>query len=262
MNSLSFLSSSLLSTYSHKFPSKIPKPLKSSSFSSTPFPSFCSLSSSSSSSSAFDVSYAIPIEEIVEKDWSFIDTADQINPEEEHTRKATRIIKAGAISENSRILVSLCSEDFVDRLVDSSSSELLLVVHYSLFVLAGIKEKYDRVRCWQGDLVDVPEKWAPFDAVFLCYLPALPFSLDRIFRALAGHCSPGARLVIGYSQGREMVEQHLQQFPDMVTSELPDRITLENVAAENFFQITEFVDEPNFYLTVLKYFKNAEASTD
>ncbi|EHA8588004.1 putative Retinal dehydrogenase 1 [Cocos nucifera] len=50
-----------------------------------------------------------------------------------------------------------------------------------------------------------------------------------------------------------MVERnHRQQYPDMVTFDLPDKITLEKAATDHSFQITEFVDEPTFYLAVLK----------
>ncbi|KAH1045905.1 hypothetical protein J1N35_036689, partial [Gossypium stocksii] len=57
----------------------------------------------------------------------------------------------------------------------------------------GIKEKYDEVKCWQGELIYVPEKWTPFDVIFLYFLPALPFELDQIFAALAKRCSSGVK---------------------------------------------------------------------
>ncbi|KAH1072840.1 hypothetical protein J1N35_025168 [Gossypium stocksii] len=58
---------------------------------------------------------------------------------------------------------------------------------------AGIKEKCDEVKCWQGELIYVPEKWTPFDVIFLYFLPALPFELDQIFAALAKRCSSGVK---------------------------------------------------------------------
>ncbi|XP_010243381.1 PREDICTED: uncharacterized protein LOC104587461 [Nelumbo nucifera] len=195
----------------------------------------------------------ITFEDIVEKDWSFLET-DETNSDEQRTRKTDRIISAGQINGDSRVLVSIATEEFVDRLVESSPScRLMLFVHDSLFVLAGIKEKHDSVKCWQGELINVPEKWTPFDVVFLCYLPALPFELDKIFASLSRHCSPGARLVISYSQGREVVEKQRQQYSDVVISDLPDRLTLEKVAANHSFEIAEFEDEPGFYFAVLKF---------
>lgn len=63
----------------------------------------------------------------------------------------------------------------------------------------------------------------------------------------------GARIVLSYAQGRETVEQQRRRYPDMVTAELPDKESLEKIAADRSFHITEFVDEPTFYLAILKY---------
>ncbi|XP_022746912.1 uncharacterized protein LOC111296736 [Durio zibethinus] len=195
----------------------------------------------------------INIEDFCEKDWSFLDS-DELNSEQVK-QNVDRIASAGNIDETSRVLVSIGSEGFVDHLVESSLCQLLLVVHDSIFVLAGIKEKYDEVKCWQGELIYVPEKWSPLDVIFLYFLPALPFKLDQIFVALAKRCSPGARLVISYPQGREVLEQQRKQFPDVIIANLPEKTTLQKVAADHSFEMTEFVDEPGFYLAVLKFTK-------
>ncbi|XAR68628.1 hypothetical protein NMG60_11003820 [Bertholletia excelsa] len=203
-------------------------------------------SAGAASPSADGAVSVINFEDLVEKDWSFLDSNGDNSDD--------GIISAGEIGEASRVLVSTSSEGFVDRLMDSSPPlELLLVVHDSLMVLACVKEKHDKVKCWQGELIYVPEKWAPFDIVFLYSLPALPFKLDQVFGALAKRCSPGARIVISHPQGREMLEQQRQEFPDVVISDLPDKTTLQNVAVNHLFRMTKFVDEPGFYLAVLKF---------
>ncbi|KAK3019114.1 hypothetical protein RJ639_004106 [Escallonia herrerae] len=194
----------------------------------------------------------INFEDVMEKDWSFLET-DNTNSDEEHKLKTGRIISAGEIGNTSKVLVSIGSEGFVDHLIDSSPCQQLLVVHDSLFVLACIKEKYDKIKCWQGELIYVPEKWASFDVLFLYFLPALPFELGQVVGALAKRCLPGARLVIGHPQGREVLEKQRQLYPDVIVSSLPEKVTLQNVAAENSFEMVEFVDELGFYLAVLKF---------
>ncbi|MCL7040314.1 hypothetical protein MKW94_020869 [Papaver nudicaule] len=193
----------------------------------------------------------VNIEDIVEKDWSFLDI-DNLNSLEQQTQKSNRIISAADIKPTSRVLVSIGTEDFIDKLVESSP-QLLLVVHDSIFSLAMIKEKHDDVKCWQGEIIYVPEKWVPFDVVFLTCLPALPFPLTQIFGALAERCSPSAKVIISHPQGRGVVEQQRKEFPDVVTSDLPDKPTLDKVASEYPFDLTEFVDEPGFYLAVLEF---------
>ncbi|KAF5737361.1 hypothetical protein HS088_TW13G00240 [Tripterygium wilfordii] len=194
----------------------------------------------------------VNFEDFVEKDWSFLDS-DDLNSNEENNQKIGRIISAGGIDETSRVLISIGSEEFVDQLVSTSPCKILFVVHDSLFLLACVKEKYDNVKCWQGKLIHVPEKWSPLDVVFLYFLPALPFQLDQILRELAKLCSPGAKLVISHPQGRGALMQQRERYPDVIVSDLPDKSNLEKAAAENSFEMAEFVDEPGFYLAVLKF---------
>lgn len=184
----------------------------------------------------------VAVEEFIDKDWSVLDyTGPNID----------RIISSGKIDENSRVLVSSGSEEFVDCLVGGSKFKSMLVLHDSLLILALLIEKYDNIKCWQGEVTIVPKKWSPFDVVFLYFLPALPFKLEDVLASLAPKCSPGGRVIISHPQGREILKQQRQQYPEVVISDLPDKTHLQSVAAANSFDVAEFVDEPGFYLAVL-----------
>lgn len=63
----------------------------------------------------------------------------------------------------------------------------------------------------------------------------------------------GARVVVSHLQGREVLEQQREQYPDVVISHLPDKMTLQKAAADHSFKITEFIEEPSFYLAVLNF---------
>ncbi|KAL2483157.1 hypothetical protein Fot_44601 [Forsythia ovata] len=186
----------------------------------------------------------VHFEDVLEKNWSVLDF-DKTNSDEEHLEKIDHIISAGKIVETSKIL---WIEWLIHHLVNNC-----FVVHDSLFILACIKEKYDKVKCWQGELINIPDKWTPFDVVFLYFLPALPFELHQILGSLAEHCLPGARVVISHPQGRQLVEEQREQYPDVVVSNLPEKMTLQSIAIEHSFEMTDFVDEPGFYLAVLKF---------
>ncbi|XP_045798870.1 uncharacterized protein LOC123893001 [Trifolium pratense] len=188
-----------------------------------------------------NVSY-VPVEEFIDKDWSLLDYSGP---------NIDRIISFGKIDENSRVLVSTGSEEFVDCLVGNSKFKSMLVLHDSLLILALLIEKYDNIKCWQGEVTIVPEKWSPFDVVFLYFLPALPFKLEDVLGSLAPKCLPGGRVIISHPQGREILKQQRQQYPEVVVSDLPDKTHLQSVAAAHFFDVAEFVDEPGFYLAVL-----------
>ncbi|KAK4767435.1 hypothetical protein SAY86_015185 [Trapa natans] len=194
----------------------------------------------------------INFEELMEKDWSFLEM-DNVGSLAAYTQNIDRVLSAGKVDATSKILVSFCSETFIDKLIESSQCQLLLVVHDSLFVLAGIKEKYDKVKCWQGELIYVPEKWTSFNVVFIYFLPALPFTLDQILGALAKRCLPGARVVISHPEGRQVLDQQRREFPEAVISDLPDKETLEVAATKHSFMVTEYTDDDKLYLAVLKF---------
>ncbi len=60
-------------------------------------------------------------------------------------------------------------------------------------------------------------------------------------------------MVISHPQGREVLKQQQQQYPDVIISDLPEKMTLQKSAADHSFDLAEFVDEPGFYLAVLKF---------
>ncbi|EPS71591.1 hypothetical protein M569_03171, partial [Genlisea aurea] len=182
----------------------------------------------------------------VEKDWSFLDFEDG-----GLKGKIERIISGGNLKKTSKVLVSYGSEGFIDEVVSAWGFEFLVHVHDSLMILASVKEKYDEIKCWQGEVVNIPDKWSDFDAVYLYFLPGIPLQLDQLLAALATRCSPGARVVISYPGGKSGVEELKERFPDVVLWSLPDRTRLLQAAAKYSFQLVEFVDEPQFYLSVL-----------
>lgn len=144
-----------------------------------------------SSTSAVAASASLfPSEDLVERDWSFLEP-DSFGSDQEWVGKARRVIAAGQIHEGSRVLAALPTIRFAALLADLSPCELLLAIHESLFVLAMIKESHDRVRCWQGEIAAVPERFSPFDVVFACYFPALGVSVDQLLTLFAERCSPG-----------------------------------------------------------------------
>lgn len=69
-------------------------------------------------------------------------------------------------------------------------------------------------------------------------------------------CMPfaiGGRVVIFLDQGRQSLEQHRREHPEVVTADLPTRPSLEKATAGSKFEILEFVDEPTLYLAVLQF---------
>jgi len=197
-----------------------------------------------SDSTAFD---------FMERDWSFLE-------QNSSNGKIKRVVDAAQVEQNSRVLVCLGTQQFVDYLCMTTPC-VLSVMHYSVLELANIKEKYDNVKCRQGDIVGMPSSSPPLDVVFINCLPALKYSLPRIFEALVRCCAPGARLIISDAQGRDQLRVCKKDNPDVITGDLPDRMELEKVLQRYPLQLISFSDEANFYLAVLKVCEGENSKT-
>ncbi|BAF11355.1 uncharacterized LOC4332127 [Oryza sativa Japonica Group] len=202
----------------------------------------------------------VAVADVVEKDWSFLDAAAAAAAA---GGSLPRALAAGALSPASRVLAVTPAPSFVDALLSGHPCELLVAAHESLYVLAGIKEGHDEVRCFHlegggggrgGGVVEgVPERFDAFDAVFVCYFPGMGVSAAALLKSLAKRCSKGGRVVIFLDQGRQSLEQHRREHPEVVTADLPTRPSLEKATAGSKFEILEFVDEPTLYLAVLQF---------
>ncbi|KAJ3674082.1 hypothetical protein LUZ60_006074 [Juncus effusus] len=248
------LSLSLLSSLPHKTLNN-PKPQTFTVTLPTPrLSSFKPLSCASPSLSSSQVTY----QDFNERDWSFVEPSSS----EQQCQRLTQVVNSASLPPLSRVLVALPSLGFVNALLGPVQGgeepvelpEQVVAYHESLVMLGNVKEEHDAVRCFQGDVASVPAKFAPFDAIFVCYFPGMKVSVGELLRSHVPLCSSGSRLVIFFDQGRETIEKiHRQKSPEMVISDLPDLESLKNAASANSFEIVEFIDEPNsLYLAVLK----------
>jgi hypothetical protein len=98
------------------------------------------------------------------------------------------IIAAGSVKSGDSVLVGPGCSTLVPELRKQLVN--VMVAHWSLEVLANLKEMDDEVRCWQGDLQQLPASTAPFNAVFLGYSLAVCYSPVKLLEAAASRCSP------------------------------------------------------------------------
>jgi hypothetical protein len=132
------------------------------------------------------------IDDIVEKDWSFLNASGSQLP---------RALAAAALSPASRVLAVTPTAPFVSALLAESPCELLVAAHESLYVLGGIKEEHDQVRCFHlegggagqgGGVVEaVPGRFDAFDVVFVCYFPGMGVTAAALLKSLAKRCCKG-----------------------------------------------------------------------
>ncbi|KAL5217405.1 hypothetical protein ABZP36_018089 [Zizania latifolia] len=136
----------------------------------------------------------VAVADVVEKDWCFMEAAAA-------STSVPRVLAAGALSPASRVLAVTPAPSFVNAVLSGSPCELLVAAHESLYVLGGIKEEHDEVRCFHlegggggkgGGVVEaVPERFDAFDAVFVCYFPGMDASAAALLKSLAKRCCKG-----------------------------------------------------------------------
>jgi hypothetical protein len=132
------------------------------------------------------------IDDIVEKDWSFLNASGSQLP---------RALAAAALSPASRVLAVTPTASFVSAHLSESPCELLVAAHESLYALGGIKEEHDQVRCFHlegggagqgGGVVEaVPGRFDAFDVVFVCYFPGMGVTAAALLKSLAKRCCKG-----------------------------------------------------------------------
>ncbi|KAH9313552.1 hypothetical protein KI387_022179, partial [Taxus chinensis] len=181
------------------------------------------------------------------QDWSFLNQSFSWSNENMAT-----VVAAAQLEEDSKVVVCMGTEQFVNYLASVSPSTALSVLHYSLIGLADVKEQHDNVRCRQGDIVGMPSSWGTLDVVFINYLPALICPIPQMFQTLVKRCAPGARVIISDTQGRAQLNVNKQSYPDVITGDLPDKVELEKLLQGHPLQLVSFRDEPDFYFAVLK----------
>ena len=123
-------------------------------------------------------------QDLNERDWSFVEVAP---PDD----KIRQVISSASLPPSSRVLVALPTPSFIHQLIDASMPQHVVAYHESLVMLSNVKELHDEVRCFQGGVAAVPTKFAPFDAVFLCYFPGMGVSIGEVLRSHASLCSSG-----------------------------------------------------------------------
>ncbi|MCO5562279.1 hypothetical protein L7F22_015904 [Adiantum nelumboides] len=170
--------------------------------------------------------------------------------------KLRRIILAGCINPENpspSILVMLGSELFVRQLCNEYPDGLVEVNHFSLSVLADIKEQYDDTRCFHLSTSDFSEISGSFDAIFLNYFPVFSKSLPKLLKDATRLCKPGGTITLSLTQDKSNLVTLKAQSGGLLHSYLPDEDSLVKMISSLPLELVSFEDLPSFYLATLKF---------
>lgn len=131
-------------------------------------------------------------------------------------------------------------------------SGLVEFAHFSLDVLAAVKEKHDDARCWYLNVADSSEVSGSFDTIFLNHFSIFTDSLKKLLTDVTRFCKPGGTVVISLTQDRRRLSSLGEQSPGVLRSSLPDREDLVKMMSSLPFEIVKFEDGDGFYLAALQ----------
>lgn len=174
--------------------------------------------------------------------------------------KIRNVIKEGCIpaeKSSPAILVMLGSEAFVKQLCNTCPEGSVEVAHFSLDVLANIKEQHDDARCFYINTTDFSEISGSFDTIFLNYFPVFSKSLPKLLKDVARHCNPGGMVVISLAQDKKRLVSLRDQSGGLLQSYLPNKDDLVKMVSALPLELVSFQDVPDFYLATLKRKKSS-----
>lgn len=176
-------------------------------------------------------------------------------PIPEQVQKRTRaIVEAAKLNESSRVLdVGTGVGVLIDHILNSGVPHSNIVgCDLSVRMLAEARVRYPGVKFWQGDFLDLPAEYGPFNTVLInaCFGNFLDQS--AVIARAAQFLAPGGRIVISHPMGNRFVEALHASEPEIVPHPLPERETLASWALSFALALELFRNDQDLYIAILR----------
>jgi ubiquinone/menaquinone biosynthesis C-methylase UbiE len=178
-----------------------------------------------------------------------------LQPIPEEVRARTReIIHAPGLTPLSRVLdVGTGAGVLVEHILAAGvPAHEIVGCDLSASMLANARAKYPGVEFWQGDVVDLPESFGSFDAVFINACFGNFFDQEKVIDRLSKLLSENGCIVVSHPLGAQFVAQLHAAEPHIVPHLLPDAKLLESWAVKYGLSVEQLIDEPKLYLALMR----------
>ncbi len=176
---------------------------------------------------------------------------------EEILARTRKIAESAGLNEGSQVLdVGTGTGALIVHFLELGvKQENITGVDLSEEMLKNARERFPKVNFIKGDILDadtVIGSANQFDAVFFNACFGNIFDQKLALQKTQALLRSGGSIVISHPLGKRFVKALHDSDPDIVPHFLPEREQLNGWSQELNMQLSEFIDEPDFYLVRMK----------
>jgi ubiquinone/menaquinone biosynthesis C-methylase UbiE len=174
---------------------------------------------------------------------------------EEVQERTRQIVASAGLTPSSRVLdVGTGVGVLIGHMLDAGvPAHQIVGCDLSESMLSHARSRYEGADFWQGDIVDLPETFDSFDAVFINACFGNFFDQEKVMERLSRLLRPQGCIVISHPLGARFVAQLHAAEPQIVPHHLPDADLLQKWAARFGLSVEKLVDEPKLYIALLRH---------
>lgn len=166
--------------------------------------------------------------------------------------RTARIVAAAELSPRDRVLDAGTGTGVLIPHIRRHGAHRIVACDLSAAMLAEVQKRHPCVRVWCGDVMDIPARLGPFDAVFFNAMFGNVWDQGMTLQAAVERLRPRGRVVISHPMGAAFVEELRRADPELVPHPLPGAQRVAELIAGLPLAARELRDEPALYLCVLE----------
>lgn len=119
-------------------------------------------------------------------------------------------------------------------------------------MLREARQRYPEVQFWQGDVLELPEKFGDFDLIVFNACFGNIFDQQSVLKKSRSRLNSKGKIAVSHPMGNRFVQQLKNAEPNLVCTLMPGKAQLELWAKQLRMELIVFADEEDMYLAVLQ----------